>query len=383
MRSLKSGVFAFALSGVLGTLAVVGCSADGGGADIEEGVAPTEPGSSGSVVPPKGDPVDPPDAGKDSGKKDSGSKPETGVDAGPPPPVPGTACTVDGETKKKACGACGTQETICIDEDGTGKKWSVYGTCAGELTNGCIPGTVVDEACGNCGTVKKTCTQYCAFTSSACTGEPVNNCKPGAKEYSTAGCTTPSTYRDRTCGAACTWSGFSPTCETPVNDIVLNVPTTVGGTASKTITFSAAKQGPKLSAFSACPQASSPTAGNYPYEYVELKNPSATKIATVTIYASAAPGGEVIDTLMAAYATALQPMDDAARKACKWGANDQSSGTDVTNFTGDSAFSILKTVAIPAGGSILVYVASYYANPTSGEPTTGDLNLNVKVDTLN
>ena len=383
MRSLKSGVFAFALSGVLGTLAVVGCSADGGGADIQEGTAATDPvpGSSGSVVPPKSDPVDVPDAGKDSGKKDSGSKPETGVDAGPPPPVPGTACTVDGDTKKKSCGACGNQQTLCIDEDGTGKKWSVYDPCEAELVNGCVPGTVVNEACGNCGTLKKTCTQYCAFTSSTCAGEPAMNCKPGVKEYITAGCTTPSTYRNRSCGTACTWSSFTATCATPVNDIVLNIPTTVGGVASRTITFSAAKVASRLSGFSTCPQSSNPSAGNYPYEYIELKNTSATKAAKVTIYASTAPGGVVIDTVMAAYSSALQPMDDTQRKACAYGANDQSDA-DV-DPTGDDDFSILKAVPIPAGGSILVYVASYYATPTGTYVTTGDLNLNVKIEQLN
>ena len=37
MRSLKSGLFAIAIAGLFGTAAVIGCSADGGGADIDTG----------------------------------------------------------------------------------------------------------------------------------------------------------------------------------------------------------------------------------------------------------------------------------------------------------------------------------------------------------
>jgi len=123
-------------------------------------------------------------------------------------------------------------------------------------------------------------------------------------------------------------------------------------------------------------------AGDYPYQYVEIHNPSATKAAKVTLYASLAPGGVVIDTIMAAYASPIQPMDDASRKLCRDGVNDDSDAT--VDPTGDDSFSILKTVAIPAGGSILLHVASYYEN-TVGQThvVTGDLNINTKVETLN
>lgn len=384
MRSLKSGLIAIALTGIFGTAAVVGCSADGGGSGIDTESDPTvpEPGSSGSVVPPRTDDgAQAQDAGKtDSGKKDSGTKAEAGFDAGPPPPVEGASCPTLNAIGKKTCGACGTAETVCLD-DGTGKgKWSPYGSCNNELTNGCIPGTVVDEPCGNCGTQKKTCNQYCAFTTSTCNGQPANSCVPGTTEYTTAGCPA-GDYRNRTCGAACTWSGFSAACAAPVNDIVLNIPATVGATSSKTITFSAAKQGPRISGFSACPQAGALSSGNYPYQYVELHNPNA-KAAKVTVYASAAPGGAVIDTIMAGYSTAIQPMDDAAKKACAYGANDQSATADQA-LTGAADFSILKAVPIPAGGSILIFVATYYQNPTTDEVTTGDLNINAKIESLN
>lgn len=377
MRSLKSGLAAIAISSVCGLVAVAGCSADGGGAVAGD---EADAGNGSSVVPPRGDDTTIP--AKDGGtttKKDSGTKPvDSGVDAGPPPPVEGDPCTNLNSIGKKPCGACGTAETVCLaDGDAGGGKWSTYGTCNGELVGGCTPGTQVQEDCGNCGKVTKTCTQFCAYISTACTGQPANSCSPGTIEYTTAGC-TPSQYRNRTCSATCMWSGFSATCATPVNEHVLAIGATVGTTTSLTVPFSAAKQGPKLSGFSACPQAGNLTAGDYPYQYIEIKNPTA-KAATVTVYASDGGSG-VIDTIMAGYSTAIQPMDDAAKKACAYGANDQSS-SDVA-LTGNSDFSILKAIPIPAGASMLIYVASYYKNPTSGEITTGNLKINAKVDTL-
>ena len=385
MGSLKSGLFAIALTSLVGTAAVVGCSADGGSAITE--TDPTLPGDDPSVgkLPPSngssGDPAPPPlDAGKDASKKDSGPKPEAGVDAGPPAPVVGASCPTLNVTATKSCGKCGKAETLCLD-DGTGKgKWSPYGACAGEAGE-CTPGESVTQDCGNCGKQVKTCGQFCAFSTGACTGQPVNSCKPGTTEYSGAGCVTPQTYRNRSCGAACTWSNYSGTCETPVNDLKFDIGAAAGATTSKTITFSSAKVTSRLSAFSSCPLASAPTAGNYPYQYVEIRNPNATKAAKITIYASLAPGGVVIDTIMAAYSTSIQPMDDAGRKACAFGVNDQS-GSDVA-LTTDADFSILKAVTIPAGGSVLVYIASYYVDGSAGNVTTGDLNLNALIETLN
>ncbi|HSO40315.1 MAG TPA: hypothetical protein VLT33_47645 [Labilithrix sp.] len=383
MGSLKSGLFAIALTSLVGTAAVVGCSADGG-SGITDTTEPTEPAPDDGVgkLPPSsssGNNVVP-DAGKDASKKDSGPKPEAGVDAGPPPPVVGAACPTLNLTATKSCGKCGKAETLCLD-DGTGKgKWSEYGACAAEVGD-CTPGESVTEDCGNCGKQVKTCNQYCAFTTSTCNGQPANNCKPGTLEYSGAGCPTASTYRNRTCGVACTWSNFSATCETPVNELKLDIGAAVAAVTTKTITFSTARMATRLSGFSTCPLASAPSAGDYPYQYVEVHNPSATKAAKVTIYASLAPGGVVIDTIMATYASPIQPMDDASRKLCRDGVNDQSTASDPT---GDPDFSILKAVAIPAGGSILVYVASYYENKVGQtHVVVGDININTKVETLN
>src|SRR4051812_39394637 len=95
MGSLKSGLFAIALASLVGTAAVVGCSADGG-SGITDGTDTNlpAPDPSSTGLPDPGPPVDNkiPDAGKPDAKKDSGPKAEAGVDAGPPPPVVGAAC---------------------------------------------------------------------------------------------------------------------------------------------------------------------------------------------------------------------------------------------------------------------------------------------------
>ena len=389
MGSFKSGLCAIALASLVGTAAVVGCSASG-----TDGVAGTTdptvpPPDNTAVLPPATDSGDPPvvDASTDTSKKDSGPKPEAGVDAGPPPPVPGAACPTVNAVGTKPCGACGVAETLCLDDGtGTGKnKWTAYGQCTGEIPDGCTPGTIVTEDCGNCGKLTKTCNQFCAFAVTACAGQPVNNCKAGTLEYSGAGCPTASTYRNRTCGVACTWGAYSPTCEMPVNDIVFNIGAVAGATTTKVITFTAARVGTRLTG--SCPSANLSAPVNHPYQFVEVHNPTA-KAAKVTVYVSQPAGGALVDTVMTAYANPIQPMDDPSRKACRDGVNDDSFG-DVA-LTGNTIFSILKAVAIPAGGSVLVWVGAYYelgemdfAVPPAPRPTTGDLQMNALIETLN
>lgn len=145
-----------------------------------------------------------------------------GVADGGPPPVAGAPCDKLDEVRSKACGACGRAETLCLADSGGKLKWSDYSACTGELAGGCLPGTTVDEPCGNCGTLTKTCTKYCAYTSSACMGQPAESCRPGSVEYSTVGCDA-SSYRQRTCTQTCTWGNFSSTCAEPDNSNKLTV----------------------------------------------------------------------------------------------------------------------------------------------------------------
>lgn len=93
-----------------------------------------------------------------------------------PPPVPGESCSAPNEIRARACGACGVQQILCLDENTPAPyqpgTWSEYGVCYGELAGGCIPGTVDSTSAG---------------------------CLPG-------------TSRHRTCTATCSWGLWSPTC---------------------------------------------------------------------------------------------------------------------------------------------------------------------------
>ena len=384
MRSLKSGLFAIAFAGLAGTIAVVGCSADGGGTGVEDTDAAADPGSSGSVVPPKGDDPTPPDGGKDAGKKDSGPKPEAGVDAGPPPPVEGTACSTLNAIAQKNCGACGKAETVCLGgagDSGAG-TWSPYGPCNNELAGGCTPGAVVTENCGNCGKVVKTCTQYCAYTSGACTGQPANSCVPGTVDYTSAGCAA-STYRNRTCDATCVYGSYSAACTEPVNANKMTISATVGSVVSAPWTLAAAQVGKKVSGSCGAGGGSVSSTATYPYVAVEVKNPTA-QAATVQMYHTGA--GTPLDTLIWVYSSTLPPMTDAQLGACNFGASDSCSvtitgNTDPCGNTAGGGSSLdwagVDNVVIPAGGKVLVYSAGY------GTTELGPFTLNLRTKALN
>lgn len=381
MRSLKTGLLTIAITGFFGMAAIVGCSADGSSDLIEDPGSATEPDdTAGSTLPPS-NPGTGGSTSKDAGatKKDAGKKDAAPKDAGPPPPQPGDACTKIDEIFKKSCGKCGSQEAVCLASADGGATGSVsaYGPCLGE-TGQCIPGEVEDVECGNCGTAKKTCNNYCAWSTSACTGQPANSCKPGTIEYTAAGC-SPSTYRKRDCQTSCTWTNYSTTCAQPVNEIVLSVAGGAGSVSSKPFTLSTAKMHNRLASYGTCPLTSNFSTGDYPYQYVEVKNTLAQS-ATLTIYATQPGATTVIDTIMAGYSTPIMPMDDAARKSCAFGPNDQSSASDPT---GNTDLSILKNVTIGAGSSILVYVSTFYDyDVQTPAETTGTLTLNARIESL-
>lgn len=220
------------------------------------------------------------------------------------------------------------------------------------------------RACG--GTCKPESAASCGATCAVCNAAPL---------HGTARCNA------GVCGFACD-NGFlsegGACVPAAVND-VLDIGAAVSVVTRRTIGLSNARMSSRPAAFASCPLAQTMTAGNYPYQYIVLRNPSAAKAAKVTVYLSVGPGGVIIDTIMAVYAGAVQPLDDNARKLCRDGVNDQSS--DVA-LTGHADFSILKGVAIPAGGSVLAYISTFYAYEGGAEITTGNINLNTKVETL-
>jgi hypothetical protein len=378
MSGLKSGLVTVVVAGAIGVFTVVGCTADGTSSVVDEN-APGE--TEGATLPPAGGETTPTDAGKPAPPKDAGTKDSaTAVDAGPPPPVPDTPCPTLDEVKTKPCGACGTQSTICLDVAGT-KKWSVYSTCVGELVGGCIPGTVVNEACGNCGTQKKSCTQFCAFSVAACTGQPANACVPGSVELQNAGCPSADVYHQRTCGPTCTAPNFDAVCTAPPTTV--EVGPTVGSVTSTVAILTSAQTMPNFSTLaSACTSVTlSTTVTTAPYVYINVHNPLATA-ATVAIYNILAPGGVVFETQLAAYDGTTGPTDEASRKLCVRG-----STYGTTALTGNSLFASLdgttKQVTIAAGATVSVYVGAQKAyDPANPATSTGKVNLNVATISL-
>ena len=83
MRSFKSGLIAFTVAALVGTVALIGCTAEGSSEVIDD---PSEPDASGNTLPAS-NPTPPPDGStppKDAGK--DVTKSDAAKDAGPPPP---------------------------------------------------------------------------------------------------------------------------------------------------------------------------------------------------------------------------------------------------------------------------------------------------------
>ncbi len=386
MRSLKSGLFGCVVAGLLGTFAVVGCSASGdtGFIDPTTSTDPTEGDDDqrGAVLPPSNSDEDddddrPADAGKKDGGKDAGKK-DAGKDAGPPPPDEGENCPTANDIIKRSCGTCGTQEAVCLaNSDGSaGGKVSPYSECKGQVVDGCMPGTVEEVACGNCGKQKRTCNAYCGWTNNGtCTGQPTNSCTPGSVELLGAGCGS-NLYRQKSCKADCTWDNISATCFAPPTFV--NAPPTVGGVNS-TVAILSSTQTIARAGTGTCPVTISTSVT--PYAYIEVRNPN-PKAITVSVYNSQAPGGPVIDTVMVGYSGSNVPATEAARKNCVGSGNDSGNST----LTGSTSFASLdgtRALSIPANGSAQVYFASWYSyDANDPSKSTGMIKLNVKTESV-
>lgn len=366
-RTLSHSVFVF-----LGIAAFVGCSAEGVFSGDPEDSPATDNGA--TLPPPSGG-----SSGGSSGatSSDGGkpAKPDASVDAGPPPPAPGTACTKIDEIFKRSCGACGTQEALCLaGEDGGAGKVSDYGACTGEVADGCIPGTTATESCGNCGTLTKTCNKYCAWTKTACAGEPTNSCAAGTVAWSTTGC--PSGMTQRSCSDACQWSSFTGVCSAP--DFVVKASGVVGKTASVIFPLTASLRSKKVTG-SCATGANVSTTDNHVVAYVRVQNDN-TVATKISAWNSQAPGGTVIDTILTAYTRV--PTSDEELRACEKGAGDYCTTTKLP--CGDSKFGALtdaNAVVVPAGGARIIAVTTSQVYG-AGNVVEGPIVLNVRTDAL-
>lgn len=387
------------IGGACGVVALVaiGCAADGaseGAALTGESASPTEPAPIAAVD--KGTDSEDDTVGGESTEPTPGTNTgaDASTDAGPqpiPPPVTGAPWPApkEGDSCAKAddlaydwCGKCGVTSAVCQKQADGSLKWGKYAGFCDQEVGECTPGEAIDGVCGNCGTQKKTCNPYgkksnsCKWTTAKCV-EPVGSCKPEAVEYTAASCDVSGTYRKRTCDAACTWSAFSE-CATVSADATVNVPA-LDQTAGVSVTFSTAQMADGLEGY--CPAATLDP-GAFPYRYVAVKNTRSTA-ATVTGYLSAvSAGGKVIDTVMATYNLSSPPLTAAQRKACDKGISDDTFGANET-LTGDSRFSAINSVTIPAGGTVIFYMAPFLAyDATLPDRNTGTIRFNVKTTAL-
>jgi hypothetical protein len=371
------------LTAVVSVGCAAACAATGTADSFTENVGasnPTEPTPPASL-PARDDPATdvPVDAGEDAGKdagKEAGAKDGSvgPLDAGADvwAPDPGEPCPVANAIVKRSCGLCGTEEAVCLaDPDGgSGGTVSAYGPCYGQVQDGCVPGTTTTEACGNCGTLTKTCSKFCGWSTSACQ-QPPNTCTPTTHEYTKAGCGA-DTYRTHECTSACTWTNYSATCG-PL-DFELTVASTVGAQVSGIYPLTASLAGKRLTG--ACPTGTLSTTTKHPHQYVELVNKT-DKVIVASVWNAQAPGGPIIDTMMASYAGSNRPGTDAERKACQKGAEDACpSGLGCTD-----SFAGLRDVSIPAFGSTLIWFGSYYEASGFGS-SEGDVKLVVRTDSV-
>jgi hypothetical protein len=326
-----------------------------------------------------------PDAGRaDSGRQptpDGGTPlPDSGADAkadvASGPPATGSACAVENEIFKKPCGACGTAEAVCeVPSGGGALAVSSYGACYGELAGGCVPGSTTASACGLCGTQTSICQNNCRWVVGTCAGEPAFACAPGSQTYTSAGCPTLYTYRTRTCGATCTYTALSPTCAEPVNANKVALGSAAGDVASLDLALDATHMARTVTSTACGTAAALSTTTNYPFVDVEVGNPNAQP-AEITVYNSATTGTPTyLDTTLRVYASPLPPQDDAELKACSYGIGDYCA-TGVP--CGGSYLASLTGVVVPAGGKVLVRVATKYTSASTSY-SIGPVKLNAQL----
>ena len=173
----------------------------------DSGGGPTLGGDDGDDPPPFVAPVQDASPDRDSAPADSGPRSMR--------PRAGRGRPVHGLRRSSSPPAARAVRRPCASaNDAAVGKVSAYGACAGEVPNGCQPGTTEQTSCGLCGKASRVCGNACAWITGQCAGEPANACEPGKEESSGAGCPADQ-FRSRPCAATCTWSAFSQTCRPP------------------------------------------------------------------------------------------------------------------------------------------------------------------------
>jgi len=319
------------------------------------------------------------------------------ADAGRPPE--GSPCTIaadgGGQVQAQSCGYCGTQSRLCADSTGSGATtWEAWGFCMDEVYGGCIPGSQGTAVCGKCGTQATQCSAACKWTNTgACTNEGV--CWPGDIDFYLGLSCYVGDGRQRECDNTCLWNAFGK-CETPPTSLTIS--DTIGGRVAERFTASPT---PSLAYiydgnFNSSPQYKCQSgymylgSTEYPYAYVEVKNPDPINTATVSLWVYPATGSwwSGANMYITTYATKPLDTDTSARETtCSWMVDtcydttiDPTACVSNTypNYYGGLVKGEGRAITIKPNSSIWVYTYNQNEPPEAA----GDFMLGVKTHAL-
>jgi hypothetical protein len=307
----------------------------------------------------------------------------------------GTPCSPSGATQQRGCGVCGRQSRVCLDP-GTGPVWQTWGACTGEIDGGCVPGTQIPEECGNCGTRMRTCQASCQWLTGLCSEPDASACSPLDQEFVPGlSCTNANEGRHHYClpreaGAlGCTWTAWS-NCTTSmpyIHSLTLPAGSTAGQTVSgefqlspTTRTQRVLETGYGTNLMAACPRTLETAATRYTYVGIVNATGQAARVSVFTSRSAVDGGYQYLDTVMAVYLRDTIPVTDTDRTACTGYVNDDctrapcsSTGyyfaglTSGVSLDGGDDAAVNGSTVIPAGGTLIVYVAMDYSS-WSGAP---------------
>lgn len=163
----------------------------------------------------------------------------------------------------------------------------------------------------------------------------------------------------------------------------IDVPGQPGAKVTAVVTLPSSPTLPRLT-LNSCRGGSLGFSSATSFAYLTLRNDDPSHDAVVSVWTSRAPGGPVVDTLMASYSAA--PQSNAERLACVVGVEKRcrSTGGDPTACLTESGgrewaglmYGDGNDVTVPASGLVVVYVASY---DSSG---SGDVLVSVRTEAL-
>ena len=242
-------------------------------------------------------------------------------DASDEPAPVGTVCSPVNSTQSQACGGCGTQDCVCLPDDGGVPVWQAWGACLNEVPDACSPPGAIafGGPCGRCGTQLSVCqVTTCTWAAQPCNDAPDAACYPGSESFA-VGLSCDAGGRWSTCQSDCSWGTYGA-CSLldggTLSSDHLIVPSKAGAKTSGTFMLNGTAPIPMVADFT-CPTTFGPAT---PYGYVQLLNNTAQSAVVSAWHAQATGGANLasVGTVMATYVSSLPPLagDDEGRAAC-------------------------------------------------------------------